>query len=175
MTPSKQPSLSPIDVVVALHLAVSPEDRYETMADILGIGVGSGHRSVTRLVAAGLMLPHRRAVNSGALAEFLEHGVRFVFYPVTGPEVQGVPTAHSGPPLADAIASERALVWPSADGTVRGDSLVPLYEGAAGLISRSPGLYELLTLVDAVRVGRARERQLAIELLKEGLIPARSR
>lgn len=47
--------------------------------------------------------------------------------------------------------------------------MVPLYEGAPGLVSRSPALYELLALVDAVRVGRARERRIAIELLQEKL------
>ncbi len=169
MSPEKQPSLRPLDAVVALHLALQPEDGYETVADVLGIGLGSGHRSVKRLVAAGLVLPHRRAVSPGPLMEFLEHGVRFAFYPVTGPEAQGVPTAHSGPPMVEQIASERAMVWPSADGTVRGDSLIPLYEGAPRLARRSPRLYELLTLVDAIRVGRARERRLAVDFLKAGL------
>lgn len=169
MLPSNQPSLRPVDAVVALHLVFHPEDRYEHLSEVLDIGLGSSHRAVKRLAAAGLVLPHRRAVSPGALTEFLEHGIRFAFYPVTGPEAQGVPTAHSGPPMAERIASDRAMVWPSVDGTVRGDSLVPLYEGAPGLALRSPDLYELLTLVDAVRVGRARERRIAIELLHEKL------
>jgi len=175
MSLQSQPSLRPLDLVVALHLALRPEDGYETVAQVLGIGLGSGHRSVKRLVAAGLVLPHRRAASLGPLAEFLKHGVRFAFYPVTGPEAQGVPTAHSGPSLSGQIASDRAMVWPSADGTVRGDSLVPLYDDAPGLVTRSPQLYELLTLVDAIRVGRARERRLAAELLDAELQRATSR
>jgi hypothetical protein len=169
MLPGKQPSLRPLDAVVALHLVLNPEDRYEHMSEVLDIGLGSGHRAVQRAVAAGLVLPHRRAASPGALTEFLEHGIRFAFYPVTGPEAQGVPTAHSGPLMAKEIVSDRAVVWPSADGRVRGDSLVPLYDGAPGLVSRSPRLYELLTLVDAVRVGRARERRIAIKLLHQKL------
>jgi hypothetical protein len=175
MASQNQPSLRPLDLVVALHLALRPEDGYETLAEVLGVGLGSGHRSVKRLVAAGLILPHRRAASLGPLAEFIKHGVRFAFYPVTGPEAQGVPTAHSGPRLAGKIASDRALVWPSVHGTVRGDSLVPLYHEAPRLVTRSPELYELLTLVDAIRVGRARERRLATQLLEVELQKATSR
>jgi hypothetical protein len=164
-----QPSLRPLDLAVALHLALRPEDGYETVAEVLGIGLGSAHRSVQRLMAAGLVLPHRRAVNSGSLLEFLIHGARFAFYPVRGPEAEGVPTAHSGPPLRNQIESGRAVVWPSANGSVRGESLVPLYDGAPGLAANAVELYELLTLVDAIRVGRARERKLAAEALEARL------
>jgi hypothetical protein len=48
---------------------------------------------------------------------------------------------------------------------MRGESLVPLYDGAPQLASTAPELYELLTLVDAIRVGRARERKMATEAL----------
>ena len=160
-----QPSLRPLDLAVALHLALRSEDGFESMAEVLGIGLGSAHRSVQRLMSAGLVLPHRRAVSPSALHEFLVHGARFAFYPVHGPETEGVPTAHSGPPLRDQIESGRAIVWPSAEGTVRGDSLAPLYDGAPQLARTAPELYELLTLVDAIRVGRARERKLAAEAL----------
>ncbi len=161
----KQPSLRPLDLAVALYLALRPEDGYETLAEVLGIGLGSAHRSVQRLMAAGLVLSHRRAVSPGPLHEFLVHGARFAFFPVRGPEVEGIPTAHSGPPLRDRIESGRAIVWPSADGAMRGESLVPLYDGAPQLATTAPELYELLTLVDALRVGRARERKMAAEAL----------
>ena len=169
MLPSRQPSLRPVDVVVALHLVLRPEDGYETVADSLGIGLGSGHRSVKRLMAGGLVLPHRRAVNRKALLDFLVYGVPHVFYGILGAEAQGVPTAHSGPLLSERLESTGVIVWPSAEGRIRGESLIPLYDGAAGLIHRSPELYDLLTLVDALRVGRARERRLAAELLEARL------
>lgn len=158
-----QPSLRPLDLAVALHFALRPEDGYETVAEVRGIGLGSAHHSVQRLMAAGLVLPHRRAVSPGPLREFLVHGARFAFYPVRGPEAEGVPTAHSGPLLRDHIESAQAIVWPSPNGSVRGESLVPLYDGAPQLARTAPELYGLLTLVDAIRVGRARERKLATE------------
>jgi hypothetical protein len=80
-----------------------------------------------------------------------------------------VPTAYSGPPLADRIVSDRPIVWPSANGWARGDTLMPLYGGAADLPGRDPALYQALTLVDAIRAGRARERRLAVEMLEQRL------
>jgi hypothetical protein len=164
-----QPTLRPVDVAVALRLVLEPGDHFEAMAHALGIGVSAAHRSLERLKASGLLLPGRRVIARARLLEFLSHGVRYAFYPVLGPEAPGVPTAHSGPPLAARIAAERPLVWPSATGDVRGDTLLPLYEKAPGLAGRDAELYELLTLVDALRVGQARERRLATELLDERL------
>lgn len=161
-----QPTLRPVDVVVALRLTLQSEEKYEALAGILGIGLGAAHRSVKRLEAAGLVLPHRRASRRRPLLEFLVHGMKYAFFPVTGPEAPGVPTAYSGPPLMAQIVSDRPLVWASSRGTIRGDTLIPLYDGAPELAERAPELYEALTLVDAIRVGRARERKLAAELLE---------
>jgi hypothetical protein len=171
MAAESQPSLRPIDVVVALHLGLRPEEKYASLARSLGIGLSAAHRSVKRLASSGLVLPHRRASSRKPLLEFLIHGVPYAFYPVTGPESPGVPTAYSGPPLAEQIVSERPIVWPSARGWTRGDTLVPLYGGAAELPQRDPALYEVLTLVDAIRVGRARERKLAVDMLEQRLRP----
>jgi len=44
--------------------------------------------------------------------------------------------------------------------------------GAPRLAGRVPDLYDLLTLVDALRVGRARERSRAAALLRAKLVPA---
>lgn len=166
---ASQPALRPVDVVVALRLVLQPEEKYESLAGALGLSLSAGHRSVKRLTAAGLVLPHRRAASSGSLLEFLLYGVRYAFYPVSGPEAPGIPTAYSARPLAERIASERPLVWPSAKGSIRGDTLVPLYEGAPDLAEREVELYEALTLVDAIRIGRARERKLASEMLEQRL------
>jgi hypothetical protein len=50
---------------------------------------------------------------------------------------------------------------------VRGYSLAPLYKRAALAALADPQLYELLSLVDALRDGLVRERKLAMEMLKE--------
>lgn len=58
-------------------------------------------------------------------------------------------------------------MWPApkAAHAVRGFAVAPLYAGAVNLRDTSPETYQLVTLVDALRVGRARERSLAKEHL----------
>ena len=52
-------------------------------------------------------------------------------------------------------------VWPDDSGDTTGTSLEPLHPSAPRAARSSPELHELLALVDALRVGRARERALA--------------
>ena len=158
--------LKPIDVVVALRLAEVPEEKYADLGAALGVSPSVTHASVRRLRHAGLLRPESRTVNRLALLEFVEHGVRYAFPARPAAEVRGVPTAHAAAPLADRIVAEDALVWPDAAGNRRGRGVVPLYPQAVGLPARSRALYESVALVDAIRVGRARERRMAVELLR---------
>jgi len=162
-----QPALRPLDVVVALHLALLPGDKYEEIAATLAISLSAAHRAVTRLDVSGLVLPHRRSAARGPLIEFIVHGVRYAFPAVLGPVAGGVPTAYAAPPLNEEIVFDEPVVWPSINGSVRGTSLAPLYPGAAELVNRAPKLYQALALVDALRMGRARERSRAAELVRE--------
>ncbi|MGC1646779.1 MAG: hypothetical protein WA741_13190 [Candidatus Sulfotelmatobacter sp.] len=56
-------------------------------------------------------------------------------------------------------------VWPNPAGLVRGIAFSPLYKNVPQAALRDPQLYELLALVDAIREGRAREREIAIREL----------
>lgn len=168
---AQQPSLKPADIAVALRLAQEPEEGYESLSVALGISVGSAHNAVTRLQAAGLVLRNERVVDRPSLLELLLHGIRFVFYAHLGPEGRGVPTAHAAPPLSEEILADTAYVWPSANGSVRGTTLTPLYPGAPGTARSAPRVYRALALIDAIRVGRARERKLAERHLR-GLVEA---
>jgi hypothetical protein len=49
---------------------------------------------------------------------------------------------------------------------MRGHSILPLYPSVVLAVEQDPQLYEQLALLDAIRVGRAREKNLALELLK---------
>ena len=101
------------------------------------------------------------------LKEFLIHGVKYAFPVHRGGLVRGIPTAHAAPPLNRQIAesSDPPPVWPDADGNVRGVEFSPLYKNVPAAARRDPKLYELLALVDAIRDGRAREREIAIREL----------
>ena len=105
-----------------------------------------------------------------ALMEFLGAGVLYAFPAVAGAESRGVPTSHSAGVLGGDYSTAEPLVWPSVEGRVRGASVAPLYDGAAATAARNPALYELLALVDAVRLGRARERTRAKQVLRERIV-----
>ena len=83
--------------------------------------------------------------------------------------VRGVPTSASAEPLKSRLVGDTdpPTVWPYAEGKVRGIALAPLYQGAPKAALRDPKFYSVLALSDAVRSGRARERNLAVELLKK--------
>lgn len=161
--------LSPIAIAVAAVLAEKPGSTYQDLSDILGISDSTAFGAVKNLEKAGFMLPEGRRVNRLAFMEFLEHGLRYVFPAEPGNLRQGVPTAHSGPILAEQIDSEEPYVWPSPNGSVRGRAIEPLVPKASELPQRSPAAYEMLSLVDALRVGRARERNLASKALRQKL------
>lgn len=74
-----------------------------------------------------------------------------------------MPTAYAAPPLSGQIADNGDLppVWPDSEGDVRGVTFELLHKAAPKGSRRDPVLYELLALIDALRDGRARERQLA--------------
>ena len=132
------------------------------------------HRALKRLAAAGLFDERRRRVNASQAEEFLVHGLRYVFPAVLEGESRGVPTAWAAEPLAGRIASppgELPPVWPDARAQGRGLALRPLHEAVPEAARRDPRLGEGLALVDALRLGDARTRGVAAELLSKRLGP----
>ncbi len=140
------------------------------MAEALGLSQSEVSEAVARCKYAGLLGLKGKKVMRQAFMEFLEYGLKYVFPQKPGAIVRGVPTAHSALPLNDIIISKEAYVWPYGKGTVRGQAIQPLYNSIPSAAIRDPELHQLLALVDAVRVGRARERSLAIEELKGRLL-----
>lgn len=164
--------LKPQDVVVLLKLvAIGPSAwTYQRLAVELSISQSEVHAGVRRAVAAHLMTDTKAASGRparAALLEFLVHGVKYAYPPKRGEITRGVPTGYAAPPLNKVIvpSSDPPPVWPHAEGAVRGYSLSPLYRTVPEAAMRDPALYELLALVDAIREGRARERNLAAKEL----------
>ena len=168
--------LKPQDVVVLLKL-VALGDRawtFQGLAVELSISQSEVHAAVRRAVTARLMTEAASGAGRpvrAALLEFLVHGVKYAFAPERGQLTRGVPTGYAAPPLDKVIAgsSEPPPVWPYAEGKVRGYAFAPLYRTVPEAALRDPALYELLALVDAIRDGRARERNLARQALEKRL------
>lgn len=164
--------LRPLDVAVALNIAFRPKPTFARLADDVGISQSTAHQAVIRLVGAGIVRRTRKRyqANVAALEEFLLHGVRYAFPAQRETRRRGVPTAHSAPVFRHELDSDvDPVVWPSAKGTVVGAAVEPLLDTAAELPGRRPDLYDALALVDALRIGTARDREVAGRLLSEQL------
>jgi hypothetical protein len=109
--------------------------------------------------------------NLTAIEEFLIHGVKYVFPEERGKMTRGIPTSYAAEPLCNliAIGDEPIPVWAFSQGTVRGISITPLYKTVPNAAMIDPLLYQRLALIDAIRGGRARERNLAEQELKKSL------
>ena len=60
-------------------------------------------------------------------------------------------------------------VWSDPEGTVRGFAIEPLHPSVPAAAKADAALYQLLALVDTLRIGHARERKLAEVELKNYL------
>jgi hypothetical protein len=161
--------LKPQDIVILLKL-VTMGDRqwsYSTLANALGMSPSEVHGGIGRASAARLYDPQRKVPILKALLEFLVHGVKYAFPPDKGHLTRGVPTSYAAPPLNSLIvqSDEPPPVWPDPEGNVRGYEFSPLYRSVPKAVAQDKELYELLALVDAIRDGRTRERDLAVKEL----------
>jgi len=166
-------ALKPQDVVVALKLVAAGGSRptIASLASDLRLSASEVHGALRRLEACHLYNPSDRSVRRASLLEFLKHGIRYVFPAKPGEVSVGLPTACSAEPLRERIVQgpQDAMIWSSSEGKVRGQCIRPLYPTVPQAAAADPALYELLSLVDSVRVGRARERQLGAQELERRL------
>jgi hypothetical protein len=160
-------AIKPQDVVVCLALAtVDPPTTFAGIGQRVGLSASEAHAAVQRLRRAGLVDAERR-VNRGSLLEFLVHGLRHAFPVSIGGPSLGVPTGAAAPVVKGLPRPEMApWVWPSAQGSVRGLALAPLYPTVPEAVSQPSELYELLALADVMRAGRPREVSLARRRLR---------
>lgn len=171
----KQLVLKPQDLLVALKIAVNRgrEFTLTELATELYMAVSVVHGSIRRNEQARLISRSAgsiRAIRS-ALKEFAIHGAKYAFPAVLGPLARGVPTAIAGPVLRMHFEQADSLppVWPDPEGSGYGPSVTPLYPTAMAACKIDNSLFEVLTLLDALRVGAAREQELAANQLEERL------
>ncbi len=163
--------MRPHDIVVLLKIAAKGNTAWY-MKDLsyeLGISASEISESLNRSAIAGLITQDKKQLMKMALLDFLENGLRYVYPQKPGALVRGLPTAHAAPPLNAQIVSEAPYVWPYFEGTVRGEAIEPLHANVPEACMKDSIFYELMALCDALRVGRAREKQIAIEELKKRL------
>lgn len=171
---NKQLVLKPQDLLVVLKIAVNPGRNftYAELACELFMSASEVHSAVRRAQVCSLMQRTEELTPiKFALQEFLSHGIRYVFPLINGPLTRGFATATDGPVLSEHFSRSDSLpqVWPHADGDTQGLTLQPIYASVPSACKIDMKLYEVMTLVDALRGGSARSKELAVSLLPQYL------
>ena len=160
--------MKPQDIIILLKkITVSGQlMSCRKLAESLGMSVSSVSESLERCKNVQLLDRNKKRVNTMALKEFLVHGLQYVFPAVTGRVVRGVPAYISASPLKEQIANNsECYVWHYSKGTARGQKIEPLYPSVPEAALKDVELYQLLVIVDTLRLGRVREKEIAIEEL----------
>lgn len=168
-------NLKPQDLLFLLKLVAYGKKQwsFNKLSVELGMSPSEVHAAAQRSLAARLAIKEGSNIrpNIRNLEDFLLHGMQYVFIPERGELNRGMPTAYASAPMNAHFVevNEPPPVWPDPEGEVRGESFSPLYKSAPKAAKNDPELYELLVLVDAIRGGRARERDIAKKELKKRL------
>ena len=162
--------MKPQDIIVLLKVLLLNQDwTYQKLAKELKMSSSEVHAALKRCEESRLYRREPKRILRGALAEFLIHGIKYAFPAKPGAKVIGIPTAHSAEPLKSSLIfrEDDIYVWKSDLGKIKGQEIKPLYRCVPEAVKEDAKFYELLTIVDGLRVGRARERELAaVELNK---------
>jgi hypothetical protein len=182
--------LKPQDIVILLKILSMmtlskghPDDSLSQnkLATLLCMSASEVNAGMKRLVLSGLLGPVFRGEVSNAkiillpikaaCEECLISGVKYFFPVELGAYTRGIATSYAAPLFEKHImlGDDPIPVWPYGEGDKRGLALEPLYSSVPRSLAQFPDqlFYELLVLIDAIRIGRARERNIAIKLLKE--------
>jgi len=164
--------LKPQDVVLLIKVASLNGANWKQvdLAEALELSQSEISEATKRCQYAGLLKPDGKRLMKLAVLDFLQFGLPYVFPQKPGALVRGVPTSHSAYPLSEHIASNEVYVWPYAKGTSRGQGILPLYPTVPKAALKDPRLHSLLALLDALRVGRAREKEIAVSYLKNAIM-----
>jgi DNA-binding transcriptional ArsR family regulator len=153
--------------------ALSDMYSVRALAGQTGISKSEVSNALNRCYQSGLAKPSRvdgtPSVNTKALQEFIVYGIRYVFPVAPQGLTRGITTGLTAPVFKGELISggDMPPVWPDPNGATSGLSVTPLFKTVTYAIRKDPGVYALLALVDSIRLGLPRERNLAISKLEQ--------
>lgn len=168
----KHNGMRPQDIAILLKIITLKGKEWNNieLATALKISPSEISEALNRCRIARLIDPKKRKVYIDSFKEFLIYGLKYVFPVEPGAIVRGIPTAHSAYPINMHIASAQEIyVWSNSSGTHRGQVIKPLYKTLPEVVSKDKQLYELLVIIDTIRIGRVREREIAVKELEKRL------
>jgi len=166
-------NLKPQDIVIVFKIISigNASWTYSSLSSSLLISPGEIHSGVERATTAKLFVKSLRKPVIKSLEEFIIHGIKYAFPPTRGGQTRGIITSFAAPPLNEFISfsNEPPPVWPYAEGKDLGFEFSPLYKTVPEASTKDFKLYELLTLTDAIREGKARESDIAVREIRNRL------
>ncbi|RJV34422.1 hypothetical protein DWY55_17015 [Bacteroides sp. AF25-38AC] len=162
--------MRPQDVVILLKKTTKSGRNLlnKDIASSLKISASEVSEALERCRIAKLVDRNKQKVNIMALEEFLIYGLKYVFPVQPDSVVRGVSTAFSASPIKEEISQgKEKYVWPYNKGTERGQGIEPLYKSVPEIVNSDTELYELLVIVDTLRIGKIREIEIATAELKK--------
>lgn len=169
----KHNGMRPQDIIILIKILSYKGEIWRNIdiANFLNMSASEVSEALNRCKIARLIDSSKRQVNINSFIEFLIYGLKYVFPAEPGSIVKGVATAHSAYPISDRISagSDENYVWPYAKGVNKGQAIDPLYKTVPAVVGKDNLFYEILVIIDTLRIGRTRERDIAIHELKTRL------
>jgi DNA-binding transcriptional ArsR family regulator len=165
-----QPLIRPSDIAALLFVSAHSGEPYSQIAAGLGVSKSTAHKALSRLLKLGLVVMGSNGEMEVEAEQAIEllRVIRYVFPSDQVEKARGVMTGLAALTDASSLEYDAApMVWPSLLGQVIGVGVTPLIRNAPDIAFRDPAMYRLLALVDALRLGDARERNLATIALQE--------
>jgi len=162
-------NMRPQDIVVLLKILSYKNAAWysKDLANDLFLSTAEVSNSLNRSVASGLLDTAKRKVRARTLIEFIIYGLPHVFPQSPGSITRGIPTAHSYSAVKNKIISDELFVWPDPESNIKGYAVEPLYPGVVKAAKKDPNLYFSLAMVDILRLGKTREKKIAIGQLEK--------
>ena len=162
------------DIILLIVLLEKQQNNwsYANLAQDIGLSTSQLHSAVKRCLKAGLLteISGKPKPIKSHIKEFLIHAVKYLCPPQKSDLTRGLPTAWAAAPLKKQIRSaELPPVWPDPLGEVRGIGFEPIHKSALNVAKKNSAVYEMLSLVDAIRAGTKREQELAAKIIGERL------
>ena len=164
--------MRPQDIAVLLKITTKEGKDWlnKDLAHELYLSQSEISESINRSKIAGLLNSTGDNVHKQSLLEFVQYGLHYVFPAVAEAPTRGIATAHSHPLLKKTFKGNEIYVWADIDGKEYGLSIPPLYKDAAKAARYDEEFYTLLALIDVLRIGKAREINFSLQLLKQKIL-----
>lgn len=164
-------TLKPQDVLLACQLALSGKisPTHEVLGKMLHLAPSTVYEALKRCRQAKLVTDteYGPKVVQHRLYDFLVHAVPVLYYPRRVASIRGIPTAlfYSSFRGKFTKPGDLATVWPYSKGKEIGEGLLPIYPSIPIACSQNVELYELMATIEVLRVGKTREKAVALTYL----------